>query len=52
MMLFLLDDYSDHLPAPGFSPLPPKATSRQRTRLLPGSCGFVQPLPSSAGVTL
>lgn len=52
MMLFLLDDYSDHLPAPGFAPLPAKAATRQRTRLLPGSCGLVQPLPNSPGEPL
>ena len=52
MMMFLLDDFSDHLPAPGFAPLPAKAATRQRTRLLPGSCGLLQPLPSKPGEPL
>ena len=49
MMLFLLNDYSDQVPAPGFAPLPPRSAKRRRTRLLPGSCGLLQPLPSHAG---
>ena len=49
MMLFLLNDYSEQVSGPGIAPLPAKASKRRRTVLLPGSCGFVQPLPSTAG---
>ena len=48
-MLMQLRDYSDEVTGPGFVPIPAKAGKRARTKLLPGSCLIIQPMPGNPG---
>ena len=47
--LLQLRDYSDEAVGPGFRPIPAKAAKRARTKLLPGSCAVIEPVPGSPG---
>ena len=49
MALLQLRDYSDEATGPGFVPVPAKAAKRARTKLLPGSCAVIEPLPGNPG---
>ena len=49
VMLMQLRDYSDEVNGPGFVPIPAKEAKRARTKLLPGSCLIIQPMPSNPG---
>jgi hypothetical protein len=52
VMLMQLRDYSDEAKGPGFVPIPGKEAKRARTKLLPGSCLIIQPMPSNPGACL
>jgi len=47
--LLQLRDYSDEATGPGFVPIPARAAKRARTKLLPGSCAVIEPLPGNPG---
>lgn len=51
MALLQLRDYSDEAMGPRFVPIPAKAAKRARTKLLPGSCAVIEPLPSNSGAS-
>ena len=51
-MLVQLRDYSDEVTGPGFVPIPAKEAKRARTKLLPGSCLIIQPMPGNPGAHL
>lgn len=54
IILIVLSDVSGGRLAgiPGAKPLPPKSPARRRGHLLPGSCGYMRPLPPGPGALL
>lgn len=51
-MLIMLSDAAERLGSiPGAKPLPAKSPSRRRGHLLPGSCGYMRPLPPGPGMS-
>ena len=50
-MLIMLSDAAERLGSiPGAKPLPARSPHRRRGHMLPGSCGYMRPLPPGPGV--
>jgi hypothetical protein len=51
IVLIMLSDAAERLGSiPGARPLPAKSAQRRRGHLLPGSCGYMRPLPPGPGM--
>jgi hypothetical protein len=51
IVLIMLSDAAERLSSiPGAKPLPAKSPHRRRGHMLPGSCGYMRPLPPGPGV--
>ena len=50
IILIMLSDAAERLGGiPGAKPLPAKSPHRRRGHMLPGSCGYMRPMPPGPG---